>query len=767
MFCVVVGSLGLLISLTPVGVRLEEHVDLKLLFALRGPRQPPPDVLIVAIEKESAECLKLSSNPVKWPRSLHARMVDILVERGASVIAFDVYFNEPQSDEEDREFAESITRAGNVVLAAYLEQEVQPLTGNAGDTPMVASIETLVPPSDILRRSAAAVTIFPLPKVPVRVDQYWPFKLGAGDMPTLPVVAFQIFALNAYDVFIGLLSEFVPEKAGKLPQSYTQLTGLKGLEKIVQTIRDIFQSEPQLVDKLREALSRREIDGNAEKLHRITSLIEMYRWPGSRYLNFYGPPGTIDTVNFHEILQLQNPPPSNCRNLDLQGKAVFVGLAGDISPGQTDGFYTVFSDSRGAHITGVEMAATAFANILENAIVNPIPHALHTFILVLWGAVVVCLCYYLGALLSAAGVACIACIYIIFAYVQFKSFGEWYPLFVPLVCQAPFAYIMTYLWKFHDVGAERDRIRTALGYHVPDNVADELARNISHPLTSTDLVYGTCIFTDAEKYSTLSESITPRNLSSFMNNYYETIFTPVKAHGGIVSDVVGDSMLALWASITADSDLRKHACMAALDIERVVDKFNNSSGSLRLPTRIGLDSGQMQMGHIGAFDHYEYRAVGDCVNTASKLEGLNKYLGTRILVSDHVLHGLDMFLTRPLGTFLLPGKSRPVVVHELVCLMEESHEYQKEICRIFEGVLTAFRQQEWTEAMRLLRRVVRLNAEDGPSHFYMRLCEVYRKKPPAEDWTGVIQFGNDNGNQVETRNTGSLNTMTKPIIINL
>ena len=402
MFGIIAGLLGLMISLTPVGVRLEENLGLKLLFELRGVRQPSSDVLIVAMGKESAEYLNLSYNPVKWPRSLHAHIIDILSKRGASVIAFDVYFNESQSEVNDNLFAESITRAGNVVLSAYLEHALQHLTDDAGLTPGVASMEKLVPPPDILRRSAAAVTAFPLPKVPVRVDQYWPFKLGAGDMPTLPVVAFQIFALKAYDVFIDLLTEFFPGKAGTLPQSRAELAETRGLEKVVQAIRDIFQSEPHLADKLGEELSQRQDDRSATEMRLIASLIEMYRWSGSRYLNFYGPPGTIDTVNYYEILRSENLQPSDRRKLDLRGRAVFVGLAGDVRPEQADGFYTVFSDSRGAHITGVEMAATAFANILENVSVKPVSHAIHSVILLLWGVALVFLCYRMGALLSAA-----------------------------------------------------------------------------------------------------------------------------------------------------------------------------------------------------------------------------------------------------------------------------------------------------------------------------------------------------------------------------
>ena len=126
-----------------------------------------------------------------------------------------------------------------------------------------------------------------------------------------------------------------------------------------------------------------------------------------------------------------------------------------------------------------------------------------------------------------------------------------------------------------------------------------------------------------------------------MNRYYGVLFEPVKQHGGLVQDVVGDSMLAIWATTEPDASLRNRAMVAALAAATAVDRFNAASGRFALPTRIGLHSGRLLLGSVGAIDHYEYRAVGDIVNTATRLEGLNKHLGTRLLVSAEVLHGLE------------------------------------------------------------------------------------------------------------------------------
>jgi adenylate cyclase len=150
----------------------------------------------------------------------------------------------------------------------------------------------------------------------------------------------------------------------------------------------------------------------------------------------------------------------------------------------------------------------------------------------------------------------------------------------------------------------------------------------------------------------------------------------------------------------------------------------------------------MLLGNVGALDHYEYRAVGDIVNTASRVQGLNKYLGTQILVSEEVLHQLDGFLTRELGTFLFAGKSQPLVVHELLCRIEESNKQHKSLCAIFAEALDAYQRRFWEEAIEKFHEILSSNSskEDGPSVFYVKLCEQYRERPPEESWKGVVRM---------------------------
>jgi adenylate cyclase len=226
-----------------------------------------------------------------------------------------------------------------------------------------------------------------------------------------------------------------------------------------------------------------------------------------------------------------------------------------------------------------------------------------------------------------------------------------------------------------------------------------------------------------------------------MNRYYAVLFEPVKQHGGLVQDVVGDSMLAVWATSKPDASLRNRACLAALDIVSAVDRFNLESGRLALPTRLGLHSGRLLLGSVGAMDHYEYRAVGDIVNTATRLEGLNKHLGTRILVSGDVLDGLPGLLSRELGAFLLAGKSRPVLVHELLAREDTIGAEDRERCAMFAAALAAYRSGAWDQATRIWQDVLRAHGgDDGPSRFYLRWCEAHAGQSAGAGWDGVVRM---------------------------
>jgi adenylate cyclase len=733
--------LGIVMSLIPFTYGLEEKIGLDLLFKLRGERQPPEDVIVVTISEKSARKLNVPFNLKKWPRSLHAQLIEKIVNKGASVIAFDIFFNEAYDDDGDKLFARALRDAGNVVLFQKLKKERDPFD-EKGNPIGYLNIDRLHLPIPLFTQSTLALAPFALPKVPVRVSHYWTFKKNAGDRPTLPVVAFQIYALSVYKKFIQLLKKVSHSDVHTLLQSKSEIIERKNIVEIIQAIRYIFKKEPHIAEKMLQELENEEKGyRDKKKTLLLKSLIRMYESSDKQFLNFYGGPRSVTTIPYHQVLELPKDGLHKSGPPDFNGKAVFVGVSENLELGQIDGFYTVYTPKEtGVDICGTEIAATAFANFLEDMPVKPLSHYWQLAIIVLWGMIIVILCYYFPSSLSLVIMVGVCGLYLIGALHYFKASGIWYPLVVPLFFQAPFAYLGALAWKYSVAHKERQNIKKAFSYYVPDEIIDKLSKDFSHIETSNKLVYGTCLYTDAEHFTTLSESMDPESLARVINQYFEIIFNPVKLHNGVISNVIADSMLALWATVDNDPRARKKACLTALDIKRALYDYSKSYNPVRLYTRIALHSGHILLGNVGAIDHYEYRAVGDIVNTVTRIEGLNKFLGTQILLSKEIVSELDMFLTRDVGEFLFVGKAKPLVIHELMCPIDECSSQQKDLCTAFNRALDIFRKQDWEKAGTLFKKIIENYGPDGPSSFYIQLCGKYSNNPPEETWSGVIRL---------------------------
>jgi adenylate cyclase len=376
--------------------------------------------------------------------------------------------------------------------------------------------------------------------------------------------------------------------------------------------------------------------------------------------------------------------------------------------------------------------------MLENKPVNPIDSHYYLLIILFWGLVIGLICRISSIMVGAMCAIGLSAVYLMGAAYEFKTDGIWYPIVIPLFVQSPLGFFGAVVWNYVETSKERQRIRKALAYYVPDEVVDQLAKNIVDIKNSGQMVYGACLFADVAGYTALSEKMTPQQLSDLMHKYFEATFEPVKKHGGLVVNLKGDSFLAIWKAARADAGLRRQACLAALDVAKAVHRFNESYENLNLPTRVGVHSGQIFLGNIGAGDHYEYGPTGDTVNTASRMDGLNKYLGTEVLASEEIVSEVDGVLTRELGKFLLKGKAQPIIVHELLGRTEEADDRQKKSCLIFTDALAAFRQKAWEEAIEKFHEAIDNRESDGPARFYIKLCEQYRQHPPGEGWEGAV-----------------------------
>ena len=233
-----------------------------------------------------------------------------------------------------------------------------------------------------------------------------------------------------------------------------------------------------------------------------------------------------------------------------------------------------------------------------------------------------------------------------------------------------------------------------------------------------------CLITDAERYTGLTETMEPTAIVELVNRYFDSLFGPVLDNGGVISDVKGDGLLAIWNHESAGPGFKARACNAFVEIVAAVEAFNQRHFSGRLPTRLGVDFGPVALARVGAHEHFEYRAVGDPVNTASRLEELNKTLKTRVLVSEALAQGVHGFLFRDLGSFHLRGKHMRTRVRELVGRLERCSLRQHEHCREFAQAVAAYELGDAAQAQERFRSVHALMPEDGPTRYYMQCLEA-------------------------------------------
>ena len=730
---------GIITAITPFGRWLEEDVGLDWLFKLRGELPAPQQVVVVSIDQNSARQLDLPAKPRKWPRNYHGQLVEKLKQHGATAIGFDIIFDEQRNPEHNRQFAESMQRANNVVLFQYirLEDVKDKITGVSH-----GRIEKLITPIPVLAESAQGLSPFPLPKVPAKVNHFTLYKENLGSMPTLPVTVLQVHAHSVHNDLIKYITEIDQRIGKKLEQSMgndiLDLTRHQGIQNVTRQFRQVFMQHPELAETIKIKLAQNKT--GQSKL--IKALVNAYTCPEFLYLNFFGSFGSILTIPYHQVLSSDPNNPS----IDVKGKAVFVGFSEQFQPEQKDGFYTVFTDEdSGSDISGVEIIATAFANLLEqNAITVPSGQN-EILILIGWSLFISLLLRFGSAMWQLPMTILLALGYGSIVYYSFTQHTLWLPFLTPILIQLLLASLLIFLWKYRQIQQERSIIREAFGFHLPVDVVDQIAKGVNHVTGPGQKVHGIVMATDAQQYTTLSEALAPDKLHALMNDYYQTLFKPIREYQGIISDVVGDAAIAIWArpaeidntatKTSALNQQHQQACLAALAAQEAIDQFNLAHPQQALPTRIGLDSGQIVLGHVGALDHYEYRAVGDIVNTASRIEGVNKYLGTRIIVSESVLAGTTDLLTRKLGSFKLAGKQTAVTLCELLGHEKDSSNINQTVFDTFAEALKHFQAQDWQAALALFQS----NAEDGPSRYYEEICKLYISHPPPS-FDGSIEL---------------------------
>jgi adenylate cyclase len=179
----------------------------------------------------------------------------------------------------------------------------------------------------------------------------------------------------------------------------------------------------------------------------------------------------------------------------------------------------------------------------------------------------------------------------------------------------------------------------------------------------------TILFTDIAGYTSISDGMNPKELAGLLNNYFEVLVQPVTAQGGTVDKFIGDALMAFWNAPDEQDDHADFAINAALEIQKVTHEFNNeraAKGQKPLITRIGLHTGRVLVGNIGASERMNYTIVGDAVNTASRLEALGKEIGETLCISSDTRDAARMdYAWCEVHRVILKGRSQETLVYTI------------------------------------------------------------------------------------------------------
>ncbi|MDY6942985.1 MAG: adenylate/guanylate cyclase domain-containing protein [Pseudomonadota bacterium] len=692
------------------GHHLERWAGLPLLYAVRGPMQPPANVIIASLDSEAADALSLPRDPSRWDRAIIARIIERLTAAGVAAIAVDIHFPDAKYPGGDERLTDAIRAAGNVVLFAMVERDLS-LNRDPSGT-LKIDVERIVPPFPALANVAAATAPFVIPKYGARVDHFWTFHTAA-DAPSLPVMALATAERETQ----GAIIESIRKALGDPQMATLALPSNGSLDPAsITRLRRALIEQPELTESI-QARIRATLPDDGPHSARATALVEAIAGPASHIFSLYGPPRTIRTLSADEILNAERLP-------DLSDAVVFLGHAEIRQPIQQDGFFTVYTRPDGLDLSGVELAATAYANLAESTALQ-VPSASKQLAILTVFAILAGM----GAALPIYGWAMILVIagslgYFALAAWAFEHQSQWLPIMVPLAVQLPITILTAVSLHSSATRRAQSQLRTAMNHYLPPEHIDRVVDNLSFMGTHQQPAFGVCLATDASQYTHLAERLPPGELHTLLNSYYEDIFRPVRLRGGIISDVIGDAMMALWTAPQDTSELQQQAVEAALDILAAVERFQKRFALPVLPTRIGLHAGQMVLGNVGAIDHFEYRAVGDIVNTVARIEQLNKMWHTHILASGIVVGDVDGIITRPLGRFRLRGKSDPVDLFE-ICMRvgEPGWEKRQQFCESFGHAVTDFLSGDSATAFERFSEIAQTHHADGPTLFYLQYLQ--------------------------------------------
>ena len=449
------------------------------------------------------------------------------------------------------------------------------------------------------------------------------------------------------------------------------------------------------------------------------------------WLRYYGPPGTLPSVSYYRAI-IENGLPKGF----FSGKTVFVGAkptTGFAGTGK-DEFKTPYTLWTRSYAPGVEVHATSYLNLVRDEWIRRVTPASHLAIAILLsiiagGALTLCVPW-LSAVLAM----------LVIAALYFSANIAWHNNiwfnWMVLGLQVAGGLFWAIIYNSLNWYVQRRMMLETLSVHLSPARARAVMKQPDLLKPGAEMHEISILFSDIANFSSISEKLAPNELAFQLNQYFEGSISSIHEADGTIVKLIGDAIFAIWNAPNAQKDHQILACRAALNLREQLQLFSKTNPELtKYITRVGLHTGVASVGNFGSKTRFDYTAMGDSVNLASRLEGLNKFLGTDILISDDLFRGLNgQFLTRSVGKFRFKGFDRAIEVHELI---SPTNGAIPKWVEEFKSAVPLYQEAKFDAAESRFRSVLNTKPDDGPSKFYLEQISYARS---SQNFTGIIEL---------------------------
>jgi len=731
------GSILLVVILFVSGTPILDLIELKtydLRFLSRGQLQPSPAVVMAVIDEKSLNM----EGRWPWPRSKLAALVDMLSHDGARVIAFDIGFLEP---DENSQLA-LLKQVTEKVDALAIHHPA--LTDFINESKKHADQDLAL--ATAIKNSAAAVVLgyfFHMSEAElnyrleqVEIDR----QLQRISASKYPFVTSKEQAKNSASFFRAYAPESNLEILTEAAASSGYFSLRRDQDGLIRWMPLMLQGGENLFPPLailtvwhylgRPPLTVQVGHYGVEGIQMGKRFIPTDE-NGRLLINYLGPPKTFPHVSISDILSGKLPKGT------FTDKIVLVGTT-------ATGAYDMQSTPLSTVYPGAEIHATVMDNILtQNFLTKPLWARIYDlFAIVILGAltgVALPRRSPLQGLLLALG---LGMVYLGVARWLFVNPGVWLNIVYPLLVLATTHLVLT-IYYYVTEERERKKIKGAFEHYVSPEVIDEITKHPAKLNLGGERRVLTILFSDVQNFTAISESMDSTKLVELLNEYLTAMTDIVLKYRGTLDKYIGDAIMAFYGAPVTREDHAFMACYTAVGMVEELKRLRERWSVRKLPQinmRIGIHMGEATVGNMGSAKRFDYTVMGDTVNLASRLEGLNKAYGTTILTTEDTACLVEKsFVLREIDMVQVVGRKRPVRIYELLATSSTSlPKQQEEAFSSYVAGLEAYRQQSWDNALELFQHSLTLWPQDGPSRTMVERCQIYQQASPPEEWDGVF-----------------------------